>query len=72
MFIKSIKKAERKKTIGELIFTVLYGVLIGYETSISLNNSDIAGLGFVIFILISPVAFQQSCVFIFNEMVRDR
>ena len=26
----------------------------------------------MIFILVSPVAFQQSCVYIFNEMVRDR
>ncbi len=29
-------------------------------------------MGYVIFVLISPVAFQQSCVFIFNEMVKDR
>ena len=65
-------KAEKKKSIAEAVFTVLYGVLIGYEVSVSFNNEEIGGLGYVIFILIAPVAFQQSCVFIFNEMVRDR
>lgn len=65
-------KAEKKKTITEAVFTVLYGILIGYEVSVSFNNPDIGGLGYVIFVLISPVAFQQSCVFIFNEMVKDR
>ena len=65
-------KAEKKKSIGEAIFTVIYGFLIGYEVSVSFDNSEIGGLGYVIFILIAPVAFQQSCVFIFNEMVRDR
>ena len=26
----------------------------------------------MLFVLICPIAYQQSCVFIFNEMVRDR
>lgn len=65
-------KAEKKKSISEAIFTCIYGALIGYEVSLSFDNPDIGGLGYVIFILIAPVAFQQSCVFIFNEMVRDR
>ena len=56
----------------ELVFTVGYGVLIGYEISLSFDNPDIGGLGYVIFILLAPVAFQQSCVYIVNEMVRDR
>ena len=65
-------KAEKKKAIAEAIFNILYGALIGYEVSVSIKNPSIAGLGYVIFILISPAAFQQSCVFIFTEMVRDR
>ena len=70
-------KAERKKSIAEVFFTVGYGALIGYEVSVSFDNSGdtdtgIAGLGYIIFILIAPVAFQQSCVYIFNTMVRDR
>ena len=51
-------KAEKKKTIAEAMFTVLYGALIGYEVSLSFKNPDIGGLGYVIFILIAPVAFQ--------------
>lgn len=65
-------KAEKKKSITEAVFTLGYGALIGYEVSLSYSNTDILGLGFVIFILIVPAAFQQSCVFIVNEMVRDR
>ena len=65
-------KAEKKKSIMELVFTIGYGSLIGYEISLSFDNPDIGGLGYVIFILLAPVAFQQSCVFIVNEMVRDR
>ena len=65
-------KAERKKSIAELMFTIGYGVLIGWEISNSLNNPDMGGLGYVIFILICPAAFQQSCIYIFNEMVKDR
>ena len=65
-------KAEKKKSIAEVMFTAIYGLLIGYEVSISFNNPDISGLGYVVFLLVAPVAFQQSCVFIFNEMVRDR
>lgn len=67
-----VMKAEKKKSIAEAIFTIGYGSLIGYEVSLSFDNPDIGGLGYVIFILISPVAFQQSCVYIFNEMVKDR
>ena len=51
-------KAEKKKSIAEAMFTIGYGALIGYEVSVSFNNPDIGGLGYVIFILISPVAFQ--------------
>lgn len=65
-------KAERKKTIMEVIMTVVWSALIGYEVSLSFNDSSVQGLGFVIFILISPVAFQSACVYIFNEMVKDR
>ena len=65
-------KAEKKKAIAEAVFTLAYGGLIGYEVSLSFDNPDIGGLGYVIFILIVPAAFQQSCVFIINEMVRDR
>lgn len=65
-------KAEKKKAIAEALFTLAYGGLIGYEVSLSFDNPDIGGLGYVIFILIVPAAFQQSCVFIINEMVRDR
>ena len=56
----------------ELVFSVLYGLLIGYEVSISFNDPTIGGLGYVIFILISPAAFSQSCIFIITELVRDR
>ena len=67
-----VMKAERPKAIAEVMFTLIYGVLIGYEVSSSLKNSTNAGLGYVIFILVTPAAFQQSCVAIFNEMVKDR
>ena len=50
-------KAEKKKSIAEAMFTIGYGVLIGYEISLSFDNPDIGGLGYVILILISPVAF---------------
>ena len=65
-------KADRKKSIAEMMFTIGYGVLIGWEVSNSLKNPDMGGLGYVIFILICPAAFQQSCIYIFNEMVKDR
>ena len=65
-------KADRKKSVAEMIFTIGYGVLIGWEVSNSLDNPDMGGLGYVIFILICPAAFQQSCIYIFNEMVKDR
>ena len=51
-------KAEKKKAIAEAIFNIIYGALIGYEVSLSIKNPSIAGLGYVIFILISPAAFQ--------------
>ena len=50
-------KAEKKKAIAEALFTIIYGFLIGYEVSVSFNNPDIGGLGYVILILIVPVAF---------------
>ena len=31
-------KAERKKTIAEVCFTVGYGCLLGYEVSVSFDN----------------------------------
>ena len=65
-------KADKKKSIMELVFSVIYGVLIGYEVSISFNNESMGGLGYVIFILIAPAAFSQSCIFIITELVRDR
>ena len=65
-------KAEKKKSIAEALFTIGYGALIGFEVSLSFDNPSIGGLGYVIFILIAPVAFQQSCVFICQEMVKDR
>ena len=65
-------KADRKKSIAEVTFNILYGILLGYETSLSFKNSQYKGLSFVIFILLTPAAFQQSCIYIFNEMVRDR
>ena len=65
-------KAERKKSIAEMIFNIAYGVLIGYEASLSFNGETQGAFGYIIFLLITPVAFQQSCVFIFNEMVKDR
>ena len=33
-------KAERKKSIAEIIFTIAYGVLVGYEVSISLSDES--------------------------------
>ena len=31
-------KAEKKKSIAEVCFTVGYGVLLGYEVSVSFDN----------------------------------
>ena len=65
-------KADKKKSIAEVVFNIIYGVLLGYEVSVSFKNSDNKGLAYVIFILLTPAAFQQSCITIFNEMVKDR
>ena len=65
-------KAERGKSIAELVFTIGYGVLIGYEASIGLKDDSTGGLGYVLFILLAPAAFQQSCVAIFTEVSKDR
>ena len=50
-------KAEKKKSIFEASLNIFYGALIGYEVSLSIAKPDLAGLGFVIFILVSPAAF---------------
>jgi len=50
-------KAEKKKSFAEAAFNILYGAIIGYEVSVSIKNPDLVGLGYVIFILISPAAF---------------
>jgi len=50
-------KADRKKSIAELVFTIVYGVLLGYEVSLSFSNSDYNGLSYVVFILLTPAAF---------------
>ena len=65
-------KAETKKSVMELLFTFGYGALIGYEVSISLNNPGMVGIGYLMFVMLAPAAFQQSCIYIFNEMVKDR
>ena len=57
-----IMKADKKKAIIELIVTLGYGALIGYEVSTSLTTDDTgessvgAGLGYVIFVLLAPIA----------------
>ena len=50
-------KADRKKSIAEVVFNLLYGVLLGYEVSVSFRNSTQKGLAYVIFILLTPAAF---------------
>jgi len=34
-------KADKKKTVAEVMFTVMYGLLIGYEVSVSFKNPKI-------------------------------
>ena len=66
-------KAEKKKSISEALFTLLYGCVIGFQVAVSFNDpEEKGGLGYVILIMLTPLAFQQSCIFIINEMVRDR
>ena len=65
-------KAEKKKIVTELLFSVGYSVLIGFELSLQFNNPDLAGLGYLILLLLCPIIFQQSATYIGNQMVKDR
>ena len=56
----------------ELVFSILFSVLIGYELSLQFNNPDLMGLGYLILILLCPVIFQQATSYIGNQMVKDR
>ena len=51
-------KADKRKSIAEVVFNIIYGVLLGYEVSVSFKNSSNGGLAYVIFILLTPAAFQ--------------
>ena len=70
-----IFKANRKREIGTTIITVAYGALIGYEASISIfDQSGTLGpsLGYVLIILLAPVATYQTTVSMVTEMTTER
>lgn len=57
------------------IFTCLYGILMGYECSISLYNEDQTmgpALGYILIILLAPVATFQTTTQMVTEMVTER
>ena len=53
-----IAMQNKKREIGTMIVTILYGVLLGYECSISLFDDSEVGpaLGYVLIILLAPGA----------------
>ena len=65
-------KAEKSKIFWELIFSVAYGMLIGYELSLQIKDPNLMGLGYCILLLTCPIVFQQSTNYIANAMVKDR
>lgn len=44
-------------TMWELAFTLLYGYGLGSQASYTLNNPAWLGMGYMIFLTITPVAF---------------
>ena len=70
-----IFKANKKREITTLIFSAAYGALLGYEASISIfDESGSLGpsLGYVLIILLAPVATYQTTVSLVTEMTTER
>ena len=74
-----IFKANRKREIATLIVNCAYGSLIGYEASISIYSdtpTDEGGLGpslgYVLIILLAPVAVYQVQTSLVTEMGNER
>lgn len=52
-------KAEKCKTIGEIIWSIAYGALIGYELDLQINDTEnLMGVGYLVLILCCPIIFQ--------------
>ena len=66
-------KAEKCKTITELIWSIAYGALIGFELNLQIDdNAKFMGVGYLVLLLCCPIIFQQSANYVGNQMVKDR
>ena len=70
-----IAKVNRKREIASLVISCAYGALLGFECSISLFSetaSTSPALGYVLIILLAPVATYQTTVALVTDMTSER
>ena len=70
-----LQSASKKKMYTELIFCIIYGALCGLELKFVKSPTDEGqqgSIGYLLLIMLTPAAFQQSCLFILNTMVKDK
>lgn len=71
-----IFKANKKREILSLILMIVYGIFIGLEVSVSIFDStgtdQSVTLGYVILILLAPVASYQQMIALVTEMTTER
>jgi ABC-type multidrug transport system fused ATPase/permease subunit len=69
-----IAMQNKKREIGTMVVTILYGVLLGYECSISLFDDSVTSpaLGYVLIILLAPGALYQINVALVTDMTTEK
>ena len=70
-----MQTAYKKKFYAELIFSIIYGALCGMELRLVKDPNDPntqSSIGYLLLIMLTPAAFQQSCLFMLNTMVKDK
>jgi len=65
-------KAEKCKTSMEVLLSMIFGFLIGYQAYSQQENPALLGFGYLMLLLLTPTIFQQSASYIANQMVKDR
>ena len=72
-----VAKQNRKRSIVSMLFSICWGVLMGFEVSISIysDQSDTgmnSSLGYLIIILMTPFASLNFCNALLTDMVTER
>ena len=68
-------KANRKREIVSCLISAAYGILLGFESSQTIyseNEGQSSALGYILVILLAPVATYQTTLALTNDMVTER